>query len=512
MTAYLTPFVGLVQFTSLPYLVFLALAVVVYFGLPGPRSRAAWLLGLSAGLYLLMSPGSLGALVAVTAVSYGAGLWLGSSDAGEESDRARAVSRRSVVVGAVVVLVGALAFFKYGSLFARLGNYLIRSSGFGSSAPLLEFLLPLGVSFWVFQAIAYVVDVYKGRTRPEKNLLYFVLAVTFFPIVMAGPITRVQDLTTQAREKHRFDYDGMQSGLLLLGRGFFKKLLIADRLALFVNTVFGHPRSYAGATQGSILLVAAVFFALQLYFDFSGYTDIVRGSARLMGFELPINFRAPYFARSVRDFWRRWHMTLMDWLKVYVYIPLGGSHRGIARRYLNVMIVFAISGLWHGAGLTYLVWGLLNGFYQVVGELLAPARDRFSARLGVDRSSAAHHVFQTMFTFLLVTVAWVFFRAASVGDALYIVTRMFFPTVWVFTDGSLLQQGLGALEMGVALTAAVLVFALEWISLNRDVLLAVRSQSLVYRWVAYYGLVCAIVVFGAYGGTYQAADFVYFKF
>jgi alginate O-acetyltransferase complex protein AlgI len=402
--------------------------------------------------------------------------------------------------------------FKYLGFFALLSNQVLGLAGLAASIPVLRFALPLGISFWTFQTVAYVVDVYKRKTPAERNPFYYLLAVMFFPVVTAGPITRVQTLVTQLKTKHRFDYDKMRSGLLLIGRGFFKKLMIADRLVVFVNTVFDNPRAYTVRSNSMLLLVAAVFFAVQLYCDFSGYTDIVRGSARLFGVELPINFRAPYFARSVKDFWRRWHITLMDWFREYIYFPLGGSRVGAARRYANLLAVFAISGLWHGAGLTYLVWGLLNGLYQVAGQLLAPLNDRVVRLLRVDRATIGHRAFQTVLTFLLITVAWVFFRADSIADALYIVPRMFVPTVWVFTDGTLMKQGLSAAELGIAMVSAVVVFGAEWLSLRKDLLEALVSQYLVYRWLVYYALVFAIVVFGAYGGSYKAADFVYFKY
>ena len=510
MTGSFSASVGIIQFSSAPYLIFLAVAVIAYFLLPGPRTRTAWLLSLSTAFYLLLSPRSFVVLIAVAAVSYLSGLLLERTQPIAD-DEPGGSARRLLLVATIVVLVGGLVAFKYLGFFGVLSNQVLGLAGLAASIPVLRFALPLGISFWTFQTVAYVVDVYKGKTPAEHNPFYFLLAVMFFPVVTSGPITRVQALVAQLKTKHHFDYDQMQSGLLLIGRGFFKKLMIADYLVVFVNTVFNDPQAYAARSK-SVLLVAAVFFAIQLYCDFSGYTDIVRGSARLFGVELPINFRAPYFSRSVQDFWRRWHITLMDWLREYVYFPLGGSRVKPIRHYVNLLTVFAISGLWHGAGLTYLVWGLLNGSYQVAGQLLAPLREWVVRLLRVDRATLGHRIFQTVTTFALITVAWVFFRANTIHDALYIIRRMFVPTPWVFVDGTLLKQGLSAAELAIALVSASLVFGAEWLSLRKDLLETIRAQYLVYRWLVYFVLIFAIVVFGAYGGIYKASDFVYFKF
>ena len=502
---------GLMEFTSVTYLAFLAVAVIVYFLLPGVRTRTAWLLVLSAGFYVLLSPGWFWVLVSVTAFTYVAGRFIGAMR-DKRGDRPSGTVDRLVLGASVAAVVCALVIFKYLGFLADTGNAVLGVFSVELTVPVVRLLLPIGISFWTFQTIAYLVDVYRGTTHAERNPFYYALAVIFFPVVTAGPITRVQTLVPQMAVRHRFRYENMQSGLLLIGFGFFKKLMVADQLAVFVNTVFKDPQEYHGTVNGLLFSVAAVFFAVQLYCDFSGYTDIVRGSARLFGVELPLNFRAPYFSRNVKDFWRRWHMTLMDWLRQYVYIPLGGNRKGKARRDLNTMIVFLVSGLWHGAGLNYIVWGGLNGLYLLVGEWTSPLRDRVVGILGIDRSTLAHRIFQTLLTFGLITVAWVFFRADSIGDALYMVSRMFIPTVWIFTDGTMVEQGLSYSELVVALLSVVVVWVVDWMSLRVDLLASFNRQHLLFRWAVYYGLILVVVVFGRYGGTYDAANFLYFKF
>jgi len=499
------------QFASVAYLAFLALAVIVYFVLPGVRSRTTWLLFLSLGFYLTLSPKWFWVLISVTAFTYLMGRALGRSRSARAENPPRPSDRLLLAAGIVPVL-GALVAFKYIGFLAETGNGLLGVLSIDPSLPVLKLLLPIGISFWTFQAIAYLVDVYRGTTDPERNPFYFTLAVVFFPIVTVGPITRVQTLVPQLKQRHPFDYDGMQSGLLLIGRGFFKKLMVADMLAVFVATVFDNPYDYTGRENGLIFSVAAVFFAIQLYCDFSGYTDIVRGSARLFGVQLPLNFQAPYFSTNVRDFWRRWHMTLMDWLRDYIYFPLGGSRKGPVRRNVNVMTVFLVSGIWHGAGLNFVVWGALNGLYMIAGEWSQPVRDRGLAALRIDRGTVGHRVFQTLITFGLVTFAWVFFRANTLSDALYIVPRMFVPTVWIFTDGTMVQQGLSSTELTVALLSATAVWVLDWMSLRMDLLARLNREPVFVRWALYYSVILVVVVFGRYGGTYSAADFVYFKF
>lgn len=492
------------QFTSISYLAFLAFATVLYFLLPGARTRAAWLLVLSVAFYLLLSPRWLWVLLAVTAFSWVMGFVVARTRAGRLG--------RWTLAGGIVAIAGALLVFKYLGFMIDVGNGLFGLGHIALTIPSVRLLLPVGISFWTFQTIAYLVDVYRGTTEPVRNPLYFTLAVMFFPIVTSGPITRAQSLVPQLRGRHRFDPSALQSGLLLIGRGFFKKLMVADYLAVFVNSVFNDPTKYSGRGEGLVFSVAAAFFAIQLYCDFSGYTDIVRGSSRLFGVELPQNFLAPYFARSVKDFWRRWHMTLMDWLKNYIYIPLGGNRKGRFRRDLNTMAVFLVSGLWHGAGFGFIVWGGLNGLYLVVGERLAPLRDRVVRIMRIDRESIGHRFFQTLLTFALITFSWVFFRANSIGDALYVVPRMFLPTLWIFFDGTMMHQGLSAAELAVALLSTGVVWVTDWLSLRTDLLGLLNRQHLLVRWSLYYTLILVIVVFGRYGGTYDAANFVYFKF
>lgn len=513
---------GVMPVTSVFYLMFLVVAVAVFYALRSATARAVWLLVLSATFYALMSPRGLIALVGFAAASYVAALAMGdSSGVGSPSSRAGVDSgpparwRRVIATASVVAAALALALFKFSDQLLALLSRVPATADLIGTSPALAIAMPVGVSFWTFQLIAYLVDVYRGQTAPVRNPLTMLLAVVFFPIVTIGPITKVDALVEQFGTVKRFDFERMRSAVLLMGWGFFKKLVVADRLAVFVNSVYTHEPAYGGIGAGLIYFIATAFFAIQLYADFSGYTDIVRGSARLMGVDLPQNFAGPYLSRSVAEFWRRWHMTLMDWLKRYVYIPLGGNRKGAARKQINALAVFAVSGLWHGTGLNFMVWGLLNGAYVVLGELLAPQKAWLLRTLRIDPESGVHRAFQRLWTFVLVTVAWAFFRAESLSQGVYVVARMFVPTIWILTDGTMLEHGLSGIELFIAFLGVVTLFAVDYVRYERgiDVSGWLTAQHVLFRWLVYYGLITVVVVFGWYGGSgTDPASFLYFKF
>ncbi len=497
------------QFNSIPYLVFLALGVIVYFALPGRRSRTLWLLAASYAFYYSLSATWTIALVAITALGYVFGRLIERNGPGTDTSPMSARAKQLLTAG-IVLVGGTLAFFKYADFATSLLNRGLALFGSGTNFTLLALALPVGISFWTFQTIAYLVDVARGKLAAERNVARYALFISFFPHVAAGPIARGGQLLPQFAEKHRFSFQQMRSGLLLMAWGFFKKLLVADSLAVVVNRFYSDPHAFGGS--GLLLAAATVAFAIQIYCDFSGYTDIARGSARLFGVDLMPNFNRPYAARSIKEFWRRWHMTLMSWLKDYIYIPLGGSRVPKWRRYVNILAVFLFSGLWHGAGLTFVVWGLINGLYQILGEFLAPARERLLALSRIARDGRIHRLVQTVTTFVLISVAWVFFRAETLSDALFIVPRMFLPTLAALGDGKPLNLGLSKPELIVTAVAVLVVWVVDYTSSRIDLPGFVYRQPLVARWAFYLLAVLVIVIFGHYGSTYDAANFAYFKF
>lgn len=382
------------SFQTLEFLLFFPAVFLLHWSLP---HRFRWLLLLLASwlFYFWWAPWAGLLLVGTTLVS-----WLCAL--GVHGQRGRV--RRFCLLTALAVPLGCLALFKYAGFFASIAGAQLS----------LRLILPVGISFYTFQTLSYVLDVYRGKTEPERHFGYYALFVSFFPQLVAGPIERPEHLLPQLRRERKLSVRDLSSGGWLLLTGYFKKLVVADLLAPLVDRVYAGP----GAALGPQIAAATVLFGIQIYCDFSGYTDIARGAAKLLGIDLIENFHAPYSARTIRDFWRRWHISLTSWFTDYVYIPLGGSRRGTARRCLNIMAVFLLSGLWHGADWTFVLWGGVHGLYQIGGILYERC---CPARLPDGRWTAA---LQRLRTFALVTFAWVFFRAETVADALTLLSRL----------------------------------------------------------------------------------------
>ena len=488
------------QFNSLAYILFLPVVALLYFLLP-VKAKNPWLLVASYFFYMNWNAVYALLMLASTVMTYVCGLVIG---------KAKTQNGKKWAVGiCFAVNLGILFFFKYFHFASDTVRELARVLfTIDLARPTFEVLLPVGISFYTFQALGYTVDVYRKKLEPVRNFFQYALFVSFFPQLVAGPIERSTHLLEQFSRTYRFDFERMRAGLLLIGWGLFKKMVVADRLAIVTNQVYGDIRAYSGVE----LLVGTVCFAFQIYCDFSAYSDIARGSAQILGFNLMKNFRAPYFSRSIREFWQRWHISLSSWFRDYLYIPLGGSRHGTARKTINLLIVFLVSGLWHGAAMTFVVWGLLNGLYQVFGEWTGPLRNRIRSLLGISGSSASHHFVQIVITFSLTLTAWVFFRANSLSDALYGASHLWIPTLWQWSDGSLLLLGLDLPELLLGLFAVVLVMLVEWLAQHHDVLGKLFHQPLPYRWVLYLCLIFSILVFGSYGLGYAEQSFLYFQF
>ena len=397
------------NFNTLEFLLFLPAVLALHWALPH-RLRWALLLASSWLFYFWWEPMAGLLLVAVTAATWLCGL-------GAARERPPAV-RRACLAMALGACLGCLGVFKYAGFFA----------GLAGASPGWRLLLPVGISFYTFQALSYVLDVYRGRTAPEGHFGYYALFISFFPQLVAGPIERSGRLLPQLRRERTLSREQLSAGGWLLLTGYFKKAAIADGLAPLVDAVYAAP----GQAAGPEIIAATALFGLQIYCDFSGYSDIARGSAGLLGVELMENFQAPYAARSIREFWRRWHISLTAWFTDYVYIPLGGSRRGLPRRCFNIMAVFLLSGLWHGADWTFVAWGGIHGIYQVCGVLAARrtgGRTPQGLGTGLLRCAA---------TFSLVTFAWLFFRAQSMADAWLLLSRL--GTGWGAAQGPLLSM------------------------------------------------------------------------
>lgn len=334
--------------------------------------------------------------------------------------------------------------------------------------------------------------------------------VSFFPQLVAGPIERSKNLLSQVNETHRFDYDKMREGLLIMLWGYFLKLVVADRVAIVVNTVYGDPAQYGGA----YIAVASVLFAVQIYCDFAGYSTIAIGAAKILGFQLMENFDCPYFALSIGEFWRRWHISLSSWFRDYLYIPLGGNRKGKLIKYRNLMIVFLVSGLWHGAAGTYVVWGLIHGVYQVIGSVTRPVRDRINEVLELDPQSIGHKLISGMITFGLVDLAWIFFRAESIGAAVSMIKSMLhIGNIGILLKGGLYELGLNSKNMKVLFFSILVILFADYMKYKgikiRETIIA---QELWCRWLCYLAAFWFILIFGVWGGNYDASSFIYFQF
>jgi len=403
----------------------------------------------------------------------------------------------------LAILVG----FKYFNFINENVAILFNEFGLNWQISNLNILLPVGISFYTFQALSYTMDVYRGDIKATRNFGKYALFVSFFPQLVAGPIEKSANLLPQFDKIVKFNYERIKDGMVMVMWGLFKKLVIADRLAILVNTVYNSPKEYAGFE----LIIATCFFAVQILCDFSAYTDIAIGAAKILGFDLMKNFDRPYFSKSIPEFWRRWHISLGAWFKDYLYFPLGGSRVSKLLKYRNVMIVFLVSGLWHGASWNFLIWGFLHGIYQVIDLTISPFVLKLIQFLKINRSSFGYKLWKVSLTFSLVAFAWIFFRANTLSDASYIVKNLFVFNPEVVLDKGIYQLGLKAREFDVAIFSIVVLLIANLMERKFNLLNLLRKQHFVLRWAFYTIFVLYILFYGVYGDSDKAA-FIYFQF
>lgn len=432
-------------FNSWEFLLFYPIVLGLYFLLPH-RFRWPMLLIASYFFYMYYSPSLVFLILFTTLVS-----WVMARII-ERSER-RSVRIFALTV-ALVTSLGVLFFYKY---FDFLSESIF--SLFGRDPILLDLVLPVGISFYTFQTLSYVIDVYRGEVECERNFFFYALFVSFFPQLVAGPIERPGNLIPQLKEEHKFSSENAIAGARQMLLGFFKKICVADLVSGAVNAVYNSPEE-AGSLS---IVIATILFSIQIYCDFSGYTDIAIGCSRIMGIRLMKNFDHPYRSTSIKEFWSRWHISLSGWLRDYLYFPLGGSRCKKWRHLLNLFIVFIISGIWHGAAWTFILWGAIHGIYQIVGVLTRPARDRLVSRLGFSTESAAVVWVRRIITFALVAFSWLFFRANSISDAFLLVTRL-------FTSHLPISDSLSALGLDLTSSIHIILSVILLILLDRVIL------------------------------------------
>jgi len=477
-------------FNSLEFLVFFPIIVALYFALP---HRFRWIMLLLASYYFYMCWDYNYAilLLITTTINYFSGIGITKSRS--------MIYRKTYLILGLVASLGILFFYKYFNFFGNSFNAILEKLTIGSRIPVYDILLPVGISFYTFQSLNYTIDVYMRKKEAEYHFGIFALYVSFFPQILAGPISRSTSLLPQFFEKHHFNYTQVRDGILMIIWGFFKKVVIADRLSEYVNLVYADPTAF-GSIQ---LILATTFFTVQIYCDFSGYSDIAIGTAKIMGFSLMKNFNRPYFARSIREFWQRWHISLSTWFKDYLYIPLGGNRVPKARWYFNLFITFLISGLWHGANWTFVIWGALHGFYMVFAIWILKIKDYVNRKLGIIRFPQLHSFIQVSITFILVWFAWIFFKARSFDDALLIIKNIF-----VGKPGGELNLFYFSSDFYVALVLIPFLFVVEFLEERTGFWNRLQTIPGFYKWAILITIVLSIFILG----KWEDIDFLYFQF
>ena len=470
-------------FNSIPFLLFFPIVCILYYAIPSTRVKAKNLLLLMASYYFYMNwePAYATLLLTSTIVTY-----LAAFGIGHFRDKRK---RTFCLVSGIILNLAILFLFKYYNFLSSNIEDALRMSGFGIHIPEFRMLLPVGISFYIFQALGYSIDVYRQTTKAEHDFMTYALFVSFFPQLVAGPIERSRNLLPQFRQQHRFNYDEVMAGIRLMVWGYFLKLVLADRCGLYVDAVFNNIEMHNG---GSYLL-ASLLFPFQIYGDFGGYSLIAIGVARILGFHLMENFKRPYFACSIGEFWHRWHISLSTWFKDYVYIPLGGNRSSKSRQYFNLMVTFMVSGIWHGANWTFLCWGGLHGILLCIEKLLG---------IGKKDYSGCKKLCHWGVTFALVCLSWILFRASNLHDAVIVVSGIFcnmgipIITFAMFTDLCLATSAIAMLFIKELSDE----FCWKWhISESRYWL--VRHSYIV-------SMIAMILLFGVLGGD----QFIYFQF
>lgn len=492
-------------FNSVSFALFFPIVVMLYFIIPH-KYRWVFLLGASYWFYMSWRVEYIILIIASTLIDYFAGIQMGKTD-----DRGK---RRKYLLLSLITNLGLLFAFKYFNFFNDSVRQMFNMFSLTYYVPASKLLLPVGISFYTFQTLSYTIDVYKGKKEPEKHLGIFALYVSFFPQLVAGPIERSTRLLPQFYEKKEVNYERITDGLKLMLWGYFKKLVIADRVAVIVNQVYNNPHQY----EGMPFIIATIFFAFQIYCDFSGYSDIAIGSAQVLGYKLMDNFNRPYYSKSIGEFWKRWHISLSTWFKDYVYIPLGGNRVPKWRQYINLFVTFLVSGLWHGANWTFVIWGGLNGFYVTMENLTASIRHKLEKSFRVKQYRKLYNTLRILFTFILTCFAWIFFRANSLSDAFYIIGHMFTATGPFFTSlfsfklkafASLFEfTNLPADEILLSFISIGFMEIVHMMQRHGSIRHMLRDKPVYLRWGLTYVLILYILIFGVFYGT----GFIYFQF
>ncbi len=479
-------------FNSIHFLYFLPVVLLLHFITP---NKYRWIVLLAASYYFYMAwnPIYIVLIFISTIVDYSAGRLMGKT----EDKRYKKI----LLSFSLLANLGILFLFKYYNLFVETINLFVENN-----YNVTYLLLPMGISFYTFQTLSYSIDVYRGKITPEKHIGYFALYVTYFPQLVAGPIERSERLIPQLKAKKKFDIYRFHDGFRRMLWGFFKKVVIADNLAFAVSHIYDNASSMSGLT----LLLGTIFFGFQIFCDFSGYTDIAIGTSKILGIDLMENFERPYLAINIKDFWRRWHISLTSWFKDYLYIPLGGSRNGILRTYINIMIVFLISGLWHGASWMFVIWGAIHGSFLILERITVPLRAEIWKNSG-SRTRTLIRVSGWIYTMVVVFLAWIFFRASSLRQGIIILEGILFNGITKFSFSSLyaaiIESEIGFIRLFIVSLSILLMLInqlLEEQAKNKFHIYQTRRFQFIYITI----IILTILMFGHFGD----APFIYFQF
>lgn len=485
-------------FNSMAFLLFFLFVILIYFFLPR-KIRYIWLLVSSYYLYSGFGVKYAIILCILTVISYVFNIIVATIN-----DNKRKL-RKFVFLSGVSINILTLIFFKYFTFLNENINSILKYWGKVEMAPVFNILAPVGVSFFIFQMLGYSIDVYRRDLLPERNIFKYALFISYFPKIVQGPIERgcglIQQINT-IEQISLIDFNRIRDGLCLMLYGFFTKLVLADRMAIYVNQVFSNYGIYSFWE----ISIASILFSLQIYCDFNGYTNIAIGASQIMGIKLQDNFRQPYLSISIKDFWKRWHISLTSWFRDYLYIPLGGNRKGTLRKYINIMIIFLTSGLWHGASWNFIVWGALHGIYQIIGDI----KFKISSKFFRHSDSFSKRFRKRLICFLLVCFTWIFFRADGLKDALMLFSRM---TVLTPSTSIFLIENVTYIDWLIIIVSLLIVFTVDFLHEKQiSIRIQIYKQELWFRWLIYFCAFWVIVLLGIYGSEYTTSQFIYTKF
>lgn len=476
------------SFITLYFYVFVFFTVLIFYIVPQKIRWIVLLVG-SIVFYISVSKWLVLCLLGTVTVTYGASFCIFKSK--------QLIRKKILLIIAIIGNLTPLIILKY-------GNYIYFNLFHKEVA--MKILLPLGISFYTLQLIGYLIDIYRKEEEPESNYFRLLLFASFFPQILQGPIPRFKKLSKTLYQGKNFNEEVFCGGLQLILWGIFLKIVIADKAALFVNTVFDTFPNY----QGVYVLLAGILFSIQLYADFSGCVCIARGIAFLFGIELDNNFNHPYFSKSIQEFWRRWHISLSSWLRDYIYIPLGGNRHGKLRKYLNIIITFAVSGVWHGVGVKFLLWGCIHGMYQMIGQLLVPFRNGVVKIFKIDRQSIGHKFVKQLFTLFLVMCAWIIFRADNLKIGIHMLKSMFkVKNVYVLFQDTKFSLGLDLKDFAVLMIAIGILLVVSILQRNYEIRKMIAKQHIFIRWSLYLITIFFVLIYGTYGFGYIESAFIY---